>query len=108
MMFQNRVLTQYTVSNGATLMPNTFMMQENIRTCFDQYIDDEEDGKDVETPFVYCVPKGARGRCLYQISSFMSIRRDSLSNLPILYQLKVCVFNQYMFSELTAHYDLQN
>lgn len=41
------------------MMPNTFTMQENIRTEVDYYFDNEELGKPVETPFVYYVRKGA-------------------------------------------------
>ncbi|MCJ1226392.1 hypothetical protein MMC12_003043 [Toensbergia leucococca] len=33
-------------------------MQEIIRTNFDHYIDDEENGKNVEVPFIYRIPKG--------------------------------------------------
>ena len=40
-------------------MPNTFTMQENIRTEVGYYFDNEEQGKPVETPFVYFIQKGA-------------------------------------------------
>ncbi|KAF2245107.1 hypothetical protein BU26DRAFT_76960 [Trematosphaeria pertusa] len=46
------------VSNGAALMPNTFMMQEIIRTAVDQYVDDQENGISVERPVVFTIPKG--------------------------------------------------
>jgi len=39
-------------------MPNTFTMQEIVRRCVDQYMDDLENGKHLEAPLVYCVPKG--------------------------------------------------
>ena len=39
-------------------MPNTFMMQELVRGYVDQYMDDLENGKHLETPLVYYVPKG--------------------------------------------------
>lgn len=39
-------------------MPNTFTMQEIIRREIDYYFEDEESGKDVETPLVYLIRKG--------------------------------------------------
>ncbi|CZT13674.1 uncharacterized protein RAG0_17179 [Rhynchosporium agropyri] len=43
---------------GAMMMPNTFTMQEIIRTEVDYYFDNEEISEEVETPFVYCIQKG--------------------------------------------------
>jgi hypothetical protein len=48
-------------------MPNTFTMQEFIRTEIDYYFDNEELGKPVETPFVYSIQKGAWYRSLHLI-----------------------------------------
>lgn len=49
------------VYRGAMMMPNTFTMQEIIRTQIDNYFDEEELGKEVETPFVYTIQKGMYG-----------------------------------------------
>jgi len=57
--FPNPTLIVCVVYKGAMLMPNTFTMQENIRTEVDYYFDNEELGKPLETPFVYSIPKGA-------------------------------------------------
>lgn len=46
------------VIKGASLMPNTFKMQEIIRTAVDNYEDDVEEGLSIERPFLFIVPKG--------------------------------------------------
>ncbi|KAJ4311706.1 hypothetical protein N0V84_010303 [Fusarium piperis] len=46
------------VSNGAVMFPNTFMMQELIRRYFDDVLDREDEGHEVETPFVYTIAQG--------------------------------------------------
>lgn len=45
------------VLNRALFIPNTFNIKELIRSNFDQYIDNEEAGKTIETPLIYTVPK---------------------------------------------------
>ncbi|KAF1828188.1 hypothetical protein BDW02DRAFT_635342 [Decorospora gaudefroyi] len=52
------VWTNCLVLNRATLMPNTFIMQEIIRTAADNYFEDKENGMSVERPFIFTVPKG--------------------------------------------------
>ncbi|KAF2470849.1 uncharacterized protein BDR25DRAFT_261103 [Lindgomyces ingoldianus] len=42
----------------ATLMPNTFMMQEIIRMAADNYFENKENGMSIERPFIFTVPKG--------------------------------------------------
>ncbi len=42
-------------------MPNTFIMQEIIRTAADNYFEDKENGMSVERPFIFTVPKGLQG-----------------------------------------------
>jgi hypothetical protein len=39
-------------------MPNTFPMQEIVRTAGDYYDDDQENGVSVERPFIFTIPKG--------------------------------------------------
>ncbi|KAK1766564.1 hypothetical protein QBC33DRAFT_104820 [Phialemonium atrogriseum] len=46
------------VSNGAVMFPNTFLMQEIVRMYFDETLDREDEGKNVETPFIYTIPRG--------------------------------------------------
>ncbi|KAI2611996.1 hypothetical protein GGR54DRAFT_616801 [Hypoxylon sp. NC1633] len=46
------------VSNGAVMFPNTFMMQELVRRYFDENLDREEEGKQVESPYIYTISKG--------------------------------------------------
>lgn len=46
------------MSNGAVMLPNTFLMQELVRRHFDEALDREDEGKQVETPFIYTLPKG--------------------------------------------------
>jgi len=41
-------------------MPNTFLMQEIIRTAVDNYFDDLENGMLTECPFIFTIPKGMR------------------------------------------------
>lgn len=43
------------------LMPNTFPMQEIVRTTGDYYADDQENGISVERPFMFTMPKGKPG-----------------------------------------------
>jgi len=50
-----------TVSNGAVMFPNTFMMQELIRMYFDSMLDQEDEGHEVETPFIYTFAQGKSG-----------------------------------------------
>lgn len=50
-----------TVSNGAVMFPNTFMMQELIRRYVDDVLDREDEGHEVETPFVYTIAQGRSG-----------------------------------------------
>ncbi|RXG48516.1 hypothetical protein VDGE_10141 [Verticillium dahliae] len=45
------------VSNGAVMFPNTFMMQELIRMHFDYMLDREDEGHEVDTPFVYTIAR---------------------------------------------------
>ncbi|KAF2867441.1 hypothetical protein BDV95DRAFT_502720 [Massariosphaeria phaeospora] len=40
-----------------SLMPNTFPMQEIVRTTGDYYADDQENGVSVERPFNFTIPK---------------------------------------------------
>lgn len=44
--------------NMATLMPNTFLMQEFMRTAYDNYLDDRENSLTVELPFIFIIQKG--------------------------------------------------
>ncbi|MCJ1257296.1 hypothetical protein MMC24_005121 [Lignoscripta atroalba] len=46
------------VSNGASMMPNTMFMQELARMAYDYYSEDLENGKAVETPLIFRIPKG--------------------------------------------------
>ncbi|TPX15946.1 uncharacterized protein E0L32_000280 [Thyridium curvatum] len=46
------------VSNGAVLYPNTFMMQEFIRMYYDEMLDREDEGKEVETPYIFTIRRG--------------------------------------------------
>ncbi|KAI9679895.1 MAG: hypothetical protein M1817_004910 [Caeruleum heppii] len=39
-------------------MPNTYMMQELVRTFVDQYTEELENGGSLETPTIYRIPKG--------------------------------------------------
>lgn len=49
---------QSAASNGAVMMPNTFTMQEIIRISMDEVLDLQDDGKRVETPYVFTIRKG--------------------------------------------------
>lgn len=40
------------------MFPNTFMMQELVRGYFDEYIERQEEGETVETPYIYTIAKG--------------------------------------------------
>ena len=42
-------------------MPNTFMMQEIIRTAAENYFEDKENDISVECPFIFTIPKGLQG-----------------------------------------------
>ncbi|KAF2177149.1 hypothetical protein K469DRAFT_742674 [Zopfia rhizophila CBS 207.26] len=52
------VWTNLPFSDGATLLPNTFTMQEIIRTAVDNYFYDMENGVPIERPFIFTIPKG--------------------------------------------------
>ncbi|KAI1351130.1 hypothetical protein F5Y01DRAFT_134331 [Xylaria sp. FL0043] len=53
-----RVSNDLTTSNGAVMYPNTFFMQELARRHYDEALDREEDGQQVDTPYIFSVPKG--------------------------------------------------
>lgn len=53
-----RVSADIPFSNGAMFMPNTFMMQELMRTFFDQYTENSEDKNTPEKPVVICIRRG--------------------------------------------------
>ncbi|RWA03545.1 hypothetical protein EKO27_g11559 [Xylaria grammica] len=46
------------ISNGAIMFPNTAMMQEIFRRHYDEALDREEGGQEIDTPYIYSVPKG--------------------------------------------------
>jgi hypothetical protein len=48
------------VSNGAVFMPNTFTMQEWIRTSFDDYVESLEEGQSTADAIILSVGKGIR------------------------------------------------
>jgi hypothetical protein len=43
------------------MFPNTFMMQELIRMYFDNMLDQENEGHEAETPFIYTIAQGKSG-----------------------------------------------
>ncbi|KAF1954678.1 hypothetical protein CC80DRAFT_449014 [Byssothecium circinans] len=55
---QNDVWSNCLAMDRATLMPNTFTMQEIIRTAVDNYFENKENGMSVEPPFIFTIPKG--------------------------------------------------
>lgn len=40
------------------MFPNTFMMQELVRRYFDEVLDRQDEGEDIEIPSLYTIPKG--------------------------------------------------
>ena len=64
-------------------MPNTFMMQELMRTFFDQYTENCEDKNTLEKPVVICIRKGKKyfGYITKQDwSSYRSVRTKFISS----------------------------
>ncbi|OCK74845.1 hypothetical protein K432DRAFT_386567 [Lepidopterella palustris CBS 459.81] len=49
--------TRLPVSDGATLMPNTFDMQQIIRGAVDRYYEDQDNGVIAERPFLFTILK---------------------------------------------------
>lgn len=39
-------------------MPNTYTMQEIVRENYDYYKELQEEGKDIEPPYIFHIPKG--------------------------------------------------
>jgi hypothetical protein len=50
--------TNWPASNGLVLYPNTFFWQEMVRKRFDNVLDRKDAGHQVESPFIYTIPKG--------------------------------------------------
>ncbi|KAL8909114.1 MAG: hypothetical protein Q9171_005180 [Xanthocarpia ochracea] len=46
------------VSNGATFLPNTFLMQDMIRAHFDEYLEELGSDSAVKSPLIFTIPKG--------------------------------------------------
>ncbi|PMB71906.1 hypothetical protein BM221_002002 [Beauveria bassiana] len=44
-------------SNGATLFPNTFSMQEFTRNHYDEFLDLKDAGETVDVPRIYTIPR---------------------------------------------------
>ncbi|SLM35480.1 hypothetical protein LPUS_04778 [Lasallia pustulata] len=65
-----RVSNDVPFSNGAVFMPNTFTMQEWVRTAYDDYIDGLEDGQSVPDTTILRVRKGT------PIPSALTLFRD--------------------------------
>lgn len=64
-------------------MPNTFMMQELMRTFFDQYTENSEDKNTPEEPVVICIRRGKEyfGYITKQDwSSYRSVRTKFISS----------------------------
>lgn len=40
------------------MFPNTFLMQELARLYHDQVLDREDEGKQVESPYIFTISKG--------------------------------------------------
>ncbi|KAG9254763.1 uncharacterized protein F5Z01DRAFT_654781 [Emericellopsis atlantica] len=70
-------VTGTSVSNGAVMFPNTFMMQELARRHFNENLDREDEGKQVETPFIYTIPRGT------QIPSDLILFNDYISQFSL-------------------------
>ncbi|KAF9876296.1 hypothetical protein CkaCkLH20_06239 [Colletotrichum karsti] len=51
-------VSKTSVSNGAVMFPNTFMMQELVRGYYDETLDRADEGKRVDVPFIFTIPKG--------------------------------------------------
>ncbi|KAF1365902.1 hypothetical protein EJ07DRAFT_93637 [Lizonia empirigonia] len=73
------------------LMPNTFPMQEVVRTMGDYYADDQENGVSVERPFIFTIPKAG-----ITLPARLVLRREGL------YQFSI------QPSEPTSSEDLEN
>lgn len=62
-------------SNGATLLPNTFTMQELIRNYYDAFLDLQESAehteqpeKNMNVPQIYTIPNGSPPCAIRQLS----------------------------------------
>ncbi|KAI0972088.1 hypothetical protein F4678DRAFT_460920 [Xylaria arbuscula] len=64
-------------SNGATMWPNTFLMQEIFRRYYDEGLDREEDGQKIDTPYIFSVPKGT------PIPSHLILLNESMSKFSL-------------------------
>ncbi|KAJ0160969.1 hypothetical protein CTA2_7000 [Colletotrichum tanaceti] len=51
-------VTTNSVSNGAVMFPNTFWMQELVRRYYDEVLDQQDEGVEVETPCIFTIFKG--------------------------------------------------
>lgn len=47
-----------TALDRASLMPNTYTMQEIIRSAAENYLENKENGISIEPPFIFTIPKG--------------------------------------------------
>ncbi|KAF1365186.1 hypothetical protein EJ07DRAFT_161282 [Lizonia empirigonia] len=71
------VWTNCLALNDATLMPNTFMMQEITRTAVENYFEDKENDMCVERPFIFTIPKGTT------LPATLVLRRENLSQFSL-------------------------
>ncbi|KAF1916857.1 hypothetical protein BDU57DRAFT_447727 [Ampelomyces quisqualis] len=62
----------------ARLMPNTFPVQEIVRTMGDYHADDQENGVSVERPFIFTIPKAG-----ITLPARLQLQREGLYQVSI-------------------------
>ncbi|KAH7402644.1 hypothetical protein BKA66DRAFT_604208 [Pyrenochaeta sp. MPI-SDFR-AT-0127] len=71
------IWTNCLVDIAGNLMPNTFLMQEIIRTATDYYCEDVDTGASVERPFIFTIPKGT------VLPTNLLLRRENVSQFTL-------------------------
>jgi hypothetical protein len=107
------ITDSFAVSNGAVFMPNTFNMQEAIRTSIDNYIEDVENGCPSATPLILSISKGTDGsisRSSLALTIYRYLHTKSTRSLSRVLRsilastLAALTFMRYVFPPAMSHF----
>ncbi|KAI0199751.1 hypothetical protein F4808DRAFT_461406 [Astrocystis sublimbata] len=73
----SKSVSETTISNGAVMYPNTIRMQTRARGQYEDTLDQQENGEEVDTPYIFSVPKGT------PVPSHLTLYNESQSRFSL-------------------------